>query len=136
MSCFCFFLSLILFRIKTSYLLLIKFCCNLLFSFRSLLGDSLYVFILLWKYRIPAILCSLGWHESLGMMVSVVVGFLYVSIERLLCYLDMLMSRKLTLWSISYCWVNFILRISLLKLSKVTFILVLSSLYMIRISTT
>jgi hypothetical protein len=35
-----------------------------------------YVFILLIKYLIAAVLCCGGWQESLCMMRSVVVGFL------------------------------------------------------------
>ena len=131
--CFCFCVLLTLFRIEASYILLIKVCYNLLLSLHSLWGDSLYVFILLWKYGIGAILYSLELHESLVVMVSVVVGFLYISVERLLRHLDKLMSRKLISLSISFSRVNFILGISLLKPSMMSFMLVLSSLYMIRI---
>jgi hypothetical protein len=42
---------------------------------------KLYVFILLTMYRIAACLCSGGWQDVLGMMVSVAVGFLYIEGE-------------------------------------------------------
>jgi hypothetical protein len=39
------------------------------------------------------ILCSVGWHESAGMMASVVVGFLYILNWKLLLVLVMVRSR-------------------------------------------
>jgi hypothetical protein len=50
LSYFCFLLLLILLKIAVSYLLLIRICCILLFSFCSFSGVILYVFILLWRY--------------------------------------------------------------------------------------
>jgi len=43
-------------------------------------------------------LCSRGWHESLEMIVSVVVGFLYMSKERLLSSLVIVIPRNLILF--------------------------------------
>jgi len=37
------------------------------------------VFTLFVKYLMAANLCSVGWHESLGIMMSEVVSFLYIS---------------------------------------------------------
>ena len=37
------------------------------------------MFILFVKYLMAANFCSVGWHESFGMMMSEVVFFLYIS---------------------------------------------------------
>jgi len=46
------------------------------FSFSLHSGDSLYDNSLSRWYRMAAVFCSKGWHESLGIIRSVVVGFL------------------------------------------------------------
>jgi chromosome condensin MukBEF MukE localization factor len=46
------------------------------------------------RHLIAANLCSRGWHESLEMIVSVVVGFLYMSKERLLSSLVIVVPKK------------------------------------------
>ena len=46
------------------------------FSFSLLF--NVHVYSRLVKYLIAASLCSEGWHESFGIMVSVAVGFLYI----------------------------------------------------------
>jgi hypothetical protein len=44
-----------------------------------------YVFILLIKYLTAEFLYSIGWHESLCIIKSVVVGFLYIPKVNVLC---------------------------------------------------
>jgi hypothetical protein len=41
------------------------------------------------------ILCSYGWHESLGIIMSVCVGFLYISNSSVLFFLFIVRSKKL-----------------------------------------
>jgi hypothetical protein len=52
-----------------------------------------YVFMRLIKYLIAKFLCSGGWHESLCMIRSVVVGFLYILKVSVLCVLSMVIFR-------------------------------------------
>ena len=73
------------------------------------MGFKLYVVILLERYLIAANLCSRGLHESLGMIVFVAVGFLYISRKRLLSFLVMVTSRMLILFYISFSKVKLIL---------------------------
>jgi hypothetical protein len=70
------------------------------------------------------------------MVVSVVVGFLYMFKDKFLVYFCIVISRKLILLSISFYMVNFIVGIKLLKLLNTSSILVVVLLYMIRISST
>jgi hypothetical protein len=42
-----------------------------------------YVCNLFSRYLIPDNLCSYGWHELLGIMISVCVGFLYIENSKL-----------------------------------------------------
>ena len=73
-SCFFFFGSIV--NRWVSYLLLTRICSTISFSFSLSSEVSWYVSSLLRKYLIAAVSCSLGCHESLGIMMSVVVGFL------------------------------------------------------------
>jgi len=59
------------------------------------------------------------------MMISVVVGFLDISNERLLYSLVIVMSRKLILFSFSSSRVNFIVGFRLLNLSRMSCMLIL-----------
>jgi hypothetical protein len=104
--------------------------------FYLLTAFKLHVFILLFRYCIDACLCSCGWQESFGMIVSVVVGFLYMLKERFSVSLSIAISRKLILLSIPFSMVHFIIGIKLLKLLNYSPILVEVLLYMTRISST
>jgi len=73
---------------------------------------------------IAASLCSGGWQESLGMMISVVVGFLYMLNGILLLTLEIVMSGKLILLSTSSFIVKCIVGISLLRISNTLWIFV------------
>jgi len=59
-----------------SCLLLARICRMVSFSFFLFSVVSLYVSSLLRQYLMATDLCSLGWHESLGIIMSAVVGFL------------------------------------------------------------
>ena len=98
-----------LFKIETLCLLLCKIYFNLLFSLCLFMGFKLYVVILLERYLIAANLCSRELHESLGMIVFVAIGFLYISRKRLLSFLVMVTSRMLILFYISFSKVKLIL---------------------------
>jgi hypothetical protein len=98
-----------------SYLLLFKICCTVFSCFCQLLGVKLYILSLLWKYLIATALCSPGWHESFGIIVSVVVGFLYISNRRSSWSLFIVMSRKLILLFSSSSNVKFIFTTRLLS---------------------
>jgi hypothetical protein len=68
-----------------------------------------------------ASLCSGGWHESLGIMMLVVVGYLYMSKTaycRILPSLEIVMSRNIILFSVSFSMVNCTVGIVLLKQSR------------------
>ena len=52
--------------------------------------------------HIAASLCSSGWQESLGMILSGKVGFVYMSMEKLFCSLWMVRSRKMILRCASF----------------------------------
>jgi len=65
------------------------------------------VSILLMQNLIEAILCSSGWQESRGMMVSVVVGFLNISNVSWLSVLVIVMTREFSFLSFSCSNVNF-----------------------------
>ena len=71
--------------------------------------------ILLTKYLIAACLCSNGWHESLVIIVFVVVGFLYTLKERLSWFLWIVMSRKRMLLLVSFSMEICIVGIALLN---------------------
>ena len=58
--------------------------------------------ILFVKYLMAAGFCSIGWHESFGMMMYEVVFFLYISNEILSLAFIIRMSRKFNLFSSSY----------------------------------
>ena len=65
-----------LFSMFELYLLLIKICFMVLYSVSLFVSLSGYVINRLTRYLIAAFLCSGGRLESLGMMLSVAVGFL------------------------------------------------------------
>jgi hypothetical protein len=86
-----------------------------------------------------ASLCSGGWHESLGTMMLVVVGYLYMSEIAYCCVLsslEIVMSRNVILLSVSFSMVNCSVGIMLLKQSRKSCVLVRLCLYTIRISST
>jgi hypothetical protein len=83
---------------------------------------------------IAANLCSRGWHESLGIMVSVKDGFLYISKYRLLSFLVTVTSKKSILLSTSSSNVKLRLGTVLSNASRTLCMFVLDSIYMIRIS--
>ena len=58
------------------YPLLYRICFTVRYSVSLSVSLSGYVISLLARYVAAACLCSGGWLESLGMMVSVAVGFL------------------------------------------------------------
>ena len=116
-----FFVLLNLFKTETSSLLFFRICFYVLNSFILFILFSLYVFILLVKYLIAASLYSRGWHESLGMIVSVAVGFLCISNVRLFTSLVMVISRKLISFPLSFSKANFILGIMLLKALRMSY---------------
>jgi hypothetical protein len=60
-------------------------------------------------YLYAAIFCSMGWLERKLIVVSVVVGFLYMSISSILCWLDIVRSRKSMELRSSYVVLSFIL---------------------------
>jgi len=72
----CPFLVLNFRRIDVSCLLLFRICSIVLCSFSMFSCANWYETILLCKHLIAATLCSLGWHQLLGMITSVDVGFL------------------------------------------------------------
>jgi hypothetical protein len=83
MFVFCF--VLVYKHVCGGYLLLcdiVFISCNLLCLFSFEIGC---VFILLIRYLIAESLCSVGWHKSLCMIRSVVVGFLYILKVNVLC---------------------------------------------------
>ena len=53
-------------------------------------------------------MCSGGWHESLGIMVSVVVGFRYMLKVKLSVFLYTVMCKNLILLSICFSIENVI----------------------------
>jgi hypothetical protein len=53
------------------------------------------------------ILCSCGWHESFGIMMSVCVGFLYIAYSSF-CSCRIVRSRKFMDLCVSFSIVNFI----------------------------
>ena len=59
------------------------------------------MFILFVKYLMVANFCSVGWHESFGMMMSEVVFSLYISNDILSLVFIISMSRKFNLFSSS-----------------------------------
>ena len=73
---------------------------------------------------------------SFGIIVTVVVGLLYMSKERLSFSFDMVISRKLILFSFSSSTVNFMVGIMLLNKLNTSYMCVVSLLYTIRISST
>jgi len=76
-DCFSLFLVFVGLSInEMSYLFLLIKCWMMFFSLSLLVAFRLYVFIILIRCRMAAFLCSCGWHESLGTIESVVVGFL------------------------------------------------------------
>jgi hypothetical protein len=85
-SCSLFLFLLTLCKIDISCLLMCKIYFNLSCSFCMLVGSRLYVGIQLTKYLIADSLCSRGWHESLGIMVSVNEGFLYIYQRMAYCH--------------------------------------------------
>ena len=58
-------------------LLLCMICLVLLYSLSLSLSSSGYVGNLVVKYLMVAVICSGGWFESLGMMISLAVGLRY-----------------------------------------------------------
>jgi hypothetical protein len=88
------------------------------------------------RVRFHACLCSGGWQDSLGVILSVVVGFLYISKERFSFPSYIVMSRKLTVLSISFSIVNFIVGTRLLKELKPSSVSVMESLYAMCASST
>ena len=80
-----------------------------------------------------ACLCSYGWQESLGIMVSVMVGFRYVLKEKFSTLLCIMISKQLILLSNSFSMENVITGIALLKKSRHFSTSLLESLYTIRI---
>jgi hypothetical protein len=73
---------------------------------------------------------------KLGMILSVVVGFLYMSNERLSFSFNVVMFRKLVLYSFSSCLVNFMVGIKLLNALKTSYMLVVVLLHAMRMSST
>lgn len=80
------------------------------------------------KYLTAAALCFPGWHESLGIIVSVAVGFLCISKHGSSWPLFIMISRKLSLLFSSSSNVNFIFTIRLLSSFSRLGMLVLPSL--------
>jgi len=119
-SCFLSFLFVLLTlcKIEMSYLMLSTICFNFSYSICVLVGFRL---------------CSRGWHESLGIMVSVKDGFLYILKLRLCSFPGIVTSKKLILCFASSSKVKLRLGTVLLKASRTSCMLVLDSLYMIRI---
>jgi hypothetical protein len=64
-------------------------------------GVEVICCILFVKYLIAASFCSNGWQESLGMMASVVVGFVHISKVNLSLSFLIVRSRKFILLSCS-----------------------------------
>jgi hypothetical protein len=62
-----------------------------------------------------AIICSCGWHESVGIMVSVCVGFLYIANSSFVLFRCIVRSRELMELCCSFSIVNFILVFCLLN---------------------
>ena len=65
--------------LDVSYLLTCRMCLIIFLSLSLLSILRWYLFILFVRYLTAAILCSVGWHESEGIMESVAVRFLYTS---------------------------------------------------------
>ena len=114
--CFSVCLFILLFRIEGSCLLLYMICFMVLYSCSLLDLFNWQLFTLLSIHRIAACLCSGGWHESLGIMISVVVGFRYMLKEKFSVSLCTVISKKLILLSDSFSIENAIVGIALLTL--------------------
>jgi hypothetical protein len=82
---FIFFFSVIvsLFKSGISYLLLCNILFIILFAFLLFVAFKLYVSFLLVRHLTAANLCCKGCQESLEIIVSIVVGFLHISNEKL-----------------------------------------------------
>jgi uncharacterized membrane protein len=87
--------------------------CLIIFRPFSLL--SVFRWYLFVRYLTAAILCSVGWQESKGMIVSVAVCFLYISNFSLSYSFLTVISRKFIIFSLSFSIVNFIVGIILLN---------------------
>jgi len=110
--------------------------CLMIFFPSLLTAFRLYVFILLIRCRMAAYLCSCGWHETLGIIKSVVVGFLYTLNVKVSCSFRIVTSRKLIIFSVSFSIVNLMLGVGLLKELKTSRKFVMGSLYTIKMSST
>jgi hypothetical protein len=85
----------ILFKILMSYLLLYNISFIVSFSFPFSVSFIRYVRKQLVRYLFAASLCCGEWRESLQIMRSVAVGYLYILSEILWSTLDIVMFRKL-----------------------------------------
>jgi hypothetical protein len=88
------------------------------------------------RYLMGLSFCSMGWHESCRIIVSVAVGFRYISNVILSFSFMIVMSKKLILLFCSSSIVNCMLGIVVLKLLRTSWILVVCLLYAIRMSPT
>jgi hypothetical protein len=75
-----------------SYCFVALFLCAGVRGFYFLLKWG-YLFMRLIKYLLAEFLCSGGWYESLCMIRSLVVGFLYILKASLLCVLSVVTTR-------------------------------------------
>jgi hypothetical protein len=72
---------------------------------------------------------SEGWHESLGIMVSVCVGFLYILNSSFVLFQCIVRSMKLMELYCSFFIVNFILVVCLLNSIRVSYMFFFLILY-------
>lgn len=97
-------LFLILLKMEVWNLLLQMMCFRISVSLYFSVWPMSYVSLLFIKYRIAANFCSDGWHESLGMVLSEVVGFLYMLKTILFVVFLIVRSKKFNPLS---CWTRF-----------------------------
>jgi hypothetical protein len=106
--------------------------------FLSLSGSNCRECVLdIWNLNV-AVLCSMGWLEMKLIIVSMVVGFLYISISSFVCLRDIVKSRKsMELW-VSYVGLSFMLLFILFmyKYDLMACGLVFVASYMTRMSST
>jgi vacuolar-type H+-ATPase subunit I/STV1 len=105
---------------------------SIFFIFLS--GSSGRECILVMWYLYAAFFCSMGWFERKLIVVSVVVGFLHMSISSFLCWRDIVSSRKSMELCSSYVVLSFILLCILLMYVFTVCKLICVALNMIRMS--
>jgi hypothetical protein len=116
------------------YSLIFHSFSSFLLIYSSVIGHVL--FILLTRFLIADILCSNGWHESLCVIWSVVVSFLYLLNSNIPFILQMVMSRTFIDELISFSMVSVKLVCNLLNSFRTWSVCVVYVSYKISMSST